>query len=678
MGVGLAVLGLVLTAALQSRVPVLLAVLGLGVFSGAAAASREIATLQAELPRGVGTLTGVVLSDSEPFGSEARFVVRPNWWTQDGTTVVWHGPALIVVAEPGLIQAGDRVQVTGLIRPSPGFVRGDPVAGRVRARRIELVGTANSLPMSLGNKVRDRVRNRLEAIGPSPTASLLSGFLIGDTGGLPESDVEALQRAGLTHFVAVSGSNVALVLGAWWLILGPLGASPALRASSGLFVLLVFVVATRWESSVIRAATMAFVVLGGRAFGFAIDGWVALGAAVTVLLAASGDLAADVGFQLSVAATAGVLAGFGLFGQRRPRPFWAALGATVSAQVAVVPLLLLHFGSVPLLSPIANLLAAPLVTMATTLAGAGVLTGWNLPLQGAELAGGFVLQIARVAGQWPQLGLASVVATASFGLVMWKTRLRAITMMVGTIVTVVLVLPPGPPDVPTVVFLDVGQGDAVLLLDPSGSVALVDGGRDPAVIRDGLRRYGVGRIDLLIATHGDADHVGGLVGLASSVEIGQLWVPGHGDPSPLLEQLIFELVSSGIQVSPVESGIVARLGEFELETLGPSRRYAEPNDGSVVTLVRVDDRRILLPGDIGAVAQRTLPAMQLDVLMVPHHGSATTNPGWLKTSAAGVAVVSVGPNTYGHPDPAIVDALTSVGVEVLLTSEIGDIVLPLR
>ena len=483
----------------------------------------------------------------------------------------------------------------------------------------------------------------------------------------------ALRRSGLTHYVAVSGSNVALVLAAWWLIVAPLGAGVRLRAATGLMVLAVFVVVTRWESSVLRAATMASLVLGGRILSIPVDAWTALGLAVTVLLGMSGDLAYDIGFQLSVAATSGVLLGVGLWRERKPRAVWATLAATTSAQLAVVPLLLVHFGTVPLLSPLANLAAAPLVTVATALAGGGVVIGWDPLLVVADRAAAGVLQIARIAEAWPQLDVLGATTVVGGVVLAWRTPLRRV--VAGGVVAVALVamIPPGPPAVPEVTFLDVGQGDSVLVRDPSGAVALLDGGREPAVLGDHLRHRGIRRIDLLIASHGDADHVGGLSELAERVAIGQMWIPAFQPPSDLLAEVVAEVQATGAAIHEVSAGVVARLGEYGLEVLGPRRRYADENDGSVVLMLSARGSTVLLPGDVGAIAQRELPPLLPDLLMVPHHGSATTDPAWLEAVVGTAAVISVGENSYGHPDPAIISVLERQRVAVRTTLERGSV-----
>lgn len=675
------VAGTLIAAVLRRPALILVGVLGVGVMSGAFAQQRREATFETSLPQGRGDLVGVAATDSVPYGNSARFVVSPTSWTSsrpESNQQPWHGPAVVVIGDEVNVVAGDLVVVSGLIRPMPGLVRGDPVAGRISASSVSVLSRGGSPVLDAGNAFRRLVQERTAMLGDTAESALLRGFLIGDTTDLGSADLDSLRRAGLTHFVAVSGSNVALVLGAWWLVIGPLGAGNRIRAITGLAVLAVFVVATRWESSVIRAATMAGLVLGGRAVGVAIDAWAALGGAVTILLVASGDLAYDIGFQLSVVATAGVLFGAGMWRDRRPRLVFGLLAATLSAQAAVAPLLLLHFGSVPLLSPIANLAAAPLVTLATALSGAGVLTGWRLLLDLAGAVAGAVLETARVAGEWPQLNAAAATGVAGVLAVAWATRRRWVLFATLITIAVLATMPSRPPPDPTLVALDIGQGDAVLLLDPSGAVVLMDGGRDPLVLRDALRRHGVDRIDLVVASHGDADHVGGLVDIVDFVQVGYVWYPEYAETGDLLDELITDAGQAGIPVDAVRAGDGATVGEFAIEVLGPLRRYATDNDGSVVLRATAGMRSALLPGDLGAVGQSDLGPVDTDVMLVPHHGAATTDLEWLADTVGEIAIVSVGPNTYGHPHPDVIDTLQQAGAEVLTTWDRGDISISLR
>ena len=645
--------------------------------SGAAASNRVERTLEAAAPVGVVDVVGVVAEDPRPYGESLRFVFEPSYLFVAGAWRPYPGAPLAVVADGDLPEAGDTVRVEGVGRSRPALVRGDPVAGVVNAGQVTRVAGSSNPLFVAGNQLRARVTSGLEGHQEDPAAALLAGFLIGDTSSLDAADTEALRRAGLTHYVAVSGSNVALFLAAWWLVAAPFAWNPRLRAGIGLVGLAVFVVVTRWEPSVVRAATMAGLVLGARIAGFPLDAWAALGGAVTLLLLVSGDLAVNVGFQLSAAATAGVLVGAGMFAGRRPRWLWATLGATMAAQAAVVPLLMSHFGGVPLLAPVANLLAAPLVTLSTALGGIGVLTGVDILVSLGLGAGRVVLAIAHAAAGWPQLGWAGVGMVGVLAAMVRRRATRAIALAAMVLAGTAMAMPAGLPAVPTMTVLDVGQGDAVLLQDPNGWTVLVDGGRDPQVLGRALQDHGVRRIHVLVATHGDFDHVGGFVGLFDRVDVGRLWVPDQPDLGDVLPELVVDAGEHGIPVVRRRAGAVERSGHIELATLGPRRRYAESNNGSIVLWVTVAGSTVLLPGDIGAVAQDEIEAVRPDVMLIPHHGSSTTDLDWLAAHVPSLAIVSVGrDNTYGHPAPEVMQVLDDAGVPVWLTSEHGDIVVP--
>ena len=575
------------------------------------------------------------------------------------------------------IAAGDLVTIDGTVADRPGHYRGTAYRAAIDVDSVELVAAASGPFFGPGNLLRRVVLHRLEQ-NDSDAAALVAGFLVGETDRLPDHRMDELRRAGLTHFVAVSGSNVALFLAAWWLIIGPFGLDPRLRALLGVVALGAFVVATRWEPSVVRAAAMAGVVLGGRVVGVPVEPWRALGLAVAGLLLVSGDLAVDVGFQLSVAATAGVLAAIELVPRRRPRWLWTALTVTVGAQVAVLPIILVHFDTVPLLSPVANLLAAPLVTAATVLGGIGAITGIGPVLDLALMAAGGVLTVASTAAGWPQLGPGGVVITglAAVGFA-FAGPLRPFLGVAACAGLVAWGVPASPPSEPAVVFLDVGQGDAILIRRPPDVVILVDGGRDVAVLEGALRRHGVGEIDVLAVTHGDADHAGGLQGVVERHRVGEIWYPEGQDHGELIESLLVEAAAGGVPVAAVGAGDVVDFGSLRLELLAPRRRYAAENDGSIVTLVTAGGIDVLLTGDVEAVAQAELPPVRPDVLQVPHHGSATTDLNWLAETVGSVAVISVGENTYGHPTPGVLDVLASAGSTVLTTLGEGDVIVPL-
>ncbi len=359
-----------------------------------------------------------------------------------------------------------------------------------------------------GNTIREFISSRLSS--DREQQALLAGFLVGDVAALSDVTVEDMRRAGLSHFVAVSGSNVMLFLGMMTLLSLPLGIGVRQRSVVGLAALPVFLVATRFEASVVRASLMAAIVLLGRLFHMTLDVWQVISLAIVGLLLLDPWIIRNVGFQLSVAATCGVVVGSRV--SRSSGWLARALSVTAGAQVAVAPLLLIHFGTLPLLSPLSNLVAGPLVALATALAIPGVI-GLDPALSLASGLAGLVIEIARVGSGWPQVGwIGFGVAVVS---VIGGTRLRVrhpgIVAVAGALIVSVSILPRSiPVEAGDVIVLDVGQGDGILIFGGEGRVALVDGGRDPVLLLNHLRRYGVKSLDLLVVTHGDADHAGSL------------------------------------------------------------------------------------------------------------------------------------------------------------------------
>jgi competence protein ComEC len=632
-----------------------------GLFLGVVAL---IASVQAApfppYPLGPVELTGVLVGDVV----DGKY--GPYALVDDGP-----GPVLVDLPEGATGSRGQVVQLEGVAVGGSGEVAGHRHRGVIDAHSFEVVAEPRSPVLLLGNAIRRRV---IEGLSPLESGrALLVGFLVGDTSGVEEVDQSAMRRSGLSHYTAVSGSNVAIFLALLFVAAGPLGIGPRRRAVVGLLGLPVFAAATGFEPSVLRASAMAALALVGRLAGISLETWQVVSAAVIGLLAFDPGLATDTGFQLSLAATAGVIVGsrFPVTRGRLPR----ALAVGAGAQIAVAPLLILHFGQVPLLSPLANLVAAPIVAIATILGVVGVI-GLDPALALAETLAALVLEMARVASAWPQIGWSGL-AVALVGLVIALKRplLRPTVVVVASLAAAWLLVGPVPalPD-PGAVVLDVGQGDAILLAGGDGLFALIDGGPDQAILAENLAEYRVHRLELVVLTHDHADHSAGLAGLPGRIPVGLLWA-GGADEGPTDLAATYE--ESGIEVERPRLGAGYRLGSLVLTVLGPLRGYESVNDESIVLMVEGPGRSMLLSGDIETHAQNDLGAVQADVLKVPHHGGGTSERRWLEGVDADQAVISVGANEFGHPVAWVADALESSGAEVVRTDQVGDVVVTL-
>ena len=594
-----------------------------------------------------------------------------------------YGPWALVRGEPGVLLArlpadssaepGDVMVIIGSIRGEPGRASNLHYRATVRVDTADLVGSSGSLSHQVGSGVRSHVMRQLSPVDDG--RALLAGFLIGEVSGLSEHDQEAMRRSGLAHFVAVSGSNVALVLLLVFVAAGPLALGPKRRAIVGLLALPVYAAATRFEPSVMRASVMAALALGGRLLGVVLHPWQLLPLAVGLLIVLDPALTDSLGFQMSVAATAGVMVGarWPITGGKAQR----ALAVTIGAQLAVSPLLMANFGSVPLLSPVANLVAAPLVAVSTLFGAVGVVVPGPF-VEVASYLAELVLRIARGASTWPQLGMMQFIGLVAAALLVWrrpKTR-PAIAALACAGLVVWLISPSSRPPDPGLVVFDVGQGDSILI-HSDGRFALVDGGPDELVLADKLRAYGVDHLDLVVLTHVHADHASGLMGLFGRFGVAGLWADISPHATAASSALMAAAADHGVPIQVPLPGDTYWLGSMRLTVEGPIRRYASPNDQSVVLVVEGPARSAILSGDIETFAQADLAHLQADVLKVPHQGGGTSTPDWLRGVGASLAVISVGPNQFGHPAEWVIAVLEDSGAMVVRTDEDGDVLVPL-
>ncbi len=661
-GVSVAAAGVLVVR--RKPVGVLVVFCFLGAASGLISTARSEATEAAVLPTGTIEITLRIAEDasSSTYGRAVGEVVALGG-------VAWAGPRVAVVSLPHGSTVGSVVTARGTMSAGVRRVRDEVVAGTFTVQ--DVIASTDSLNpiVTGGNAVRRAVGNRYD--GTHDSDGLLSGFLTGDTDAMTASDEEDLRRAGLAHFVAVSGSNVALFLAIWWVVTAPLSIHPRIRVVVGGVGLLLFAVITRWEPSVVRASVMASVLLGGGLIGIPVDPWMALGVAVTVLLLGSGHLALSVGFQLSVLATAGVLTGLAFAKGRHPKWLYVPLFSTIGAQGAVAPLLLVVFGTVPMLAPLTNLIVSPVIAVTTIVGAIGVVIP---PIaEVARLGASIVLWVASVASGGPQLGFAGAAGAVVVGAGLSVRSIRPVVAAVGIVAAGVAVPWTHPwPAVPTLTVLDVGQGDSVLIQTPDGSTMLMDGGADPGVLDRALRRHGVRSLDVLVVSHDDLDHVGGLVEIVEERRVGTLVVSRFVSDS----DLAVAALENGIRVERVEAGDRIIVGEVTAEVLSPDRRYHSDNDGSIVLFLHTEVS-VLLPGDAEAVALRELPPLAPDVMLVPHHGSSTTDLRWLERTLGSVAILSYGLNRYGHPHPDVVASLVGSGATIHRTAEVGDVTVEL-
>jgi competence protein ComEC len=601
-------------------------------------------------------------------------------------------------------EAGQRLRGEGRLEPlgAGGFsdyLASRGVEVRIPAASLEVLAGGESPPLAAANAVRRGLREGLDRVLPERASGLLLGLSIGDTSRLDPETEEDFRATGLSHLLAVSGSNVATFLAPVLLVAARLGARPGWRSAAGAIAVVFFALLTRWEPSVLRASAMACIALVGLASGRPRSTGPALGAAVLVLLVADPGLVGSVGFELSVAATAGIALMAGPISSRLralPRPLALAISATVAAQAAVTPLLLLRFGLVPLVTLLTNVLAFPAVAPALLIGVPAAMIGLPWPALGrllgkiAAVPLDYLIGVADRTARFPLPTLttegpaAPVVVAALVALAAW--RLRRGRRPVAALISVVAVAAAawavplrGSEPALTATFLDVGQGDSAVVRSPGGATLLIDAGPDEDAVATDLARLGVRRVDLAVATHAHTDHVAGFPAVLARFPVSLLLEPGCPADSPIYERFLDSVENEEVRVEHPRGGDRFTLADVTVEVLGPDAcsTAGEPNDDSIVMRVSSGGHTILFTGDAEVPAQQDMVGdgdpLQADVLKVPHHGGDTSDAAFLESTGARVAVISVGQNTYGHPSLPLLETLEAAGMAVYRTDRAGDV-----
>ncbi|MFJ7073232.1 ComEC/Rec2 family competence protein [Streptomyces sp. NPDC098781] len=667
----------------------------------------------------------------------------------DGTAMVTRAPVLMIIDgdRPDRPPAADtQPQPSSASQPSPwlsllpstrlrvsarlapALVGGDRIAAVLRVRdpvAPQVVGEPSGA-QRLAGRLRGGLREATDGL-PADARDLLPGLVVGDTSRItPELD-QAFKETDLAHTLAVSGSNLTIILA---LLIGPpglaqlaerrglaprLGVSLRTTALLGGALTLAFVVVCRPDPSVLRAAACGAVALLALATGRRRSLIPALATAVLLLVLYDPWLARSYGFLLSVLATGALLTlaprwSVALRGRGVPPRLAEALAAAAAAQALCAPVVAVLSARVSLVAVPCNLLAEFAIAPATVLGFAALATApVAMPVAKvlawcASWPAGWIADVARTGAALPGAGVdwpgswtgAALLALATVVVLLVGRRLLRHPWWCGVCGALLLLAVVQPPPLTRVVtgwpppgwrfaMCDVGQGDATVLAAGEGTGVVVDAGPDPTLVDRCLRTLGIKRIPLVVLTHFHADHVAGLPGVLRGREVGAIETTGHEEPVDQVEFVRREAAVRRVPVTRAAAGEERRTGSLSWQVLWPPAHPAlapdGPNDSSVTLLARSAGLRLLLLGDLEPPAQRALlrsPDAALlagvDVLKVAHHGSAYQDPELIRRAAPRLALISCGEdNPYGHPAPGTVAALRAQGAVVLRTDEDGAI-----
>jgi len=614
------------------------------------------------LPDGSGPWVATVESVSAPRdGSRPVILAIESPPLRVAATLPWYPPVV----------PGDRVEAGGAIRPAPAgeyaaYLRRIGAAGTLRARSLTVLPAPEG-PLRWLEGLRRAAAIALERSIPEPEAGLAAGILVGLRDRVDRQLAADFTTAGVSHVVAISGWNIAIVATCLGALAGSLGRRRRSILTGAAIVMYVLFVGP--SPSVVRAGVMAGFVLLARELGRPSRAAAAMGWAVSGLLLVDPAWIDDAGFRLSVLATAGLM----VWGNRlsawlagsTPGRFraWLAesLGVSLAAQAATLPVILLEFGRLSLISPAVNLVVVPLVAPAMAAGAlalaAGALSMLGLPAVVAIVGGlpawvllGGIIGAVRIGAGVPLASVTleppfdsvaaalSVVAIAlghRLGAAPWtflrnlvrrpgadskpvqpmqprprrerpevgrrrSSQVAAIAVL-AALVGLSLVVAHRPDGVARVIVLDVGQGDSILVEGGRGGRMLVDGGPDPGQVLVALDERLPAwdrRIDVVVLTHPHEDHVAGLALLLARYHVGRVYEPGMIGPGPGYAAWTGSLGPGSVRHGLLATGDQLVVDDVQLTVLWPDPGQVPEHPSDGGTAV--NNVSIVLLGQIGA------------------------------------------------------------------------------
>ncbi len=674
-------------------------------------------------------IEGLVCEEPDRRSTRFQLVLSVERVEIDGEWQSVSGYALLSAPIYPRFEYGDRLSISGSIEEPPeegDFSYKDYLADRkiysLISGDITLMKEQSSFYRWLLG-IKQALRSTVERLLPDPESGLLVGILLGQDHTLPDYLQEAYRSTGLSHIIVISGFNISLIAQAMMMASSRLGKQLGLWVS--LATILLFALFVGWSPPVTRAAIMGALTIIAQLSGRKSHTPTSLAAATLLMMLISPRILWNVSFQLSFAASAGLIFIEPAIANRLAlqgnafSTFRDLVLSTLVAQLMTLPIAWYHFGELSLIALPANILVLWAQPAILILGGCMTLLGmfW-LPL--GQLGAALVWPLLRYTNQvvealatpsWslitlPQASLWWILGIyALIGLFIWRRqrqphdestnsglRLPNWVAMLGLTALALVAITSRLPDGSThIYFFDVGQGDAALVVSPGGRTILIDGGADPALLAARIGEtlpYWQRNIDCVLATHADGDHLTGLVPLAERYDIGlAIESPVMGETA-LVERWHEALEGRETPIVQAHRGQELEIGDsLHLSILHPSLTEARGDlDENRYSIVAQLDAGVstLFTADIDMTAESILLAgcdtLDADILKVSHHGAGTASgEAFLDVVSPELAIISVGfDNRYGHPSQECLARLVEAGIDIRRTDLEGtiEIVIP--
>jgi competence protein ComEC len=709
-------------------------------------------------------LKGTIVSNPSLDGNRLLFDLRVTEVASDGIMQRWSDEKVRVyltyekyeeTLEAKAWSRGHRVQLSGVLKQPMNATNFDAfdyrnflLKQRIHwtfhvqgADQASIIGHHQASIAQLASYVdrfRELLASQLDLLYEQPAAGFMKGLIIGIREDLDPTAYEEFSRVGLTHILAISGLHVGLFVGALLWLLGRLPITRESKFSWTMWAVPFYVIMTGAAPSVLRAGIMAMIALYLARRNLLKDGLNILAFTAILMLTWNPFYMHQISFQLSFLVTAGLIMFVPMLSAILPitnRVLNATFAVTIVAQIVSFPLTIFYFNHFSFMSLTANLIMVPMYSFI-------VLPFGTFTLIFSFIAADLSAWLARIV-QWTveqsfawvaffdsSEGSQTIWATPPFEwiaiyyvciwsiLLLWTNRLpQWFRFRTGFLLISVLLLGGvvvfayqngwGERGSAKIAFLDVGQGDAILIRTPHGRHILVDGGGTNRFIKPGeewklrrdpyevgkdlivplLKKRGIHQLDALFISHADQDHIGGLQAVIEEIPVARVFFNGTVKSSPVASKWFATAIAQKIPLIPAKRGdTIAIDPDTTIQIIHSGairngiRLHEKQNEVSLVSLLKIYTRTLLLTGDIGSIEEATIMSnhhvqTDLDLIKIAHHGSKnSTSSQWLANWQPRLAIISAGRNNiYRHPHPDTLERLRSHEVLSYRTDLHGEI-----
>ena len=577
-----------------------------------------------------------------------------------------------------------------------------------------------NLLISFSVYVRNKIKGIIGNLIDSPYDSLLIGMLLGEKTYLSPEVKDVFIESGIMHILAISGLHIGIITFALFVFFNFLHIPKRIKIISIIVILIMYASITGFRPSVVRASMMFSLLIMGKLINRRRNLYTSLFLAALIILLINPLILYDAGFLLSFIVTFFIIYLSPIFQELFLKiPDWIrkSLSVSIAAWLGIFPLSAYFFYKVSLIAIITNILIVPLAGIAVILGFITFFMGLiSIPL--ANLTANLnyyiltlITLLAKLFSSLPfsyiHIAQPSIISIFLYYSLIFlvieisyrkifpvKLKIKFIILTLSAVLIVIIVQIFYPLDNLKVNFINVGEGDCILIEAPKKCNILIDGGGTPQssfgvgnkIVIPYLRRKGIDKINLLILTHPHLDHLEGLLPILREFKVDMVLDTGLTCDIPEYNEFISLIKNKNIPYHQAKAGENFIFGKnLEMLLLNPLNNYdcydeSDFNNASIVVKLFYKNSKFLFTGDIEEEAEKRMLIWQnilkSDILKVAHHGSlSSTSWEFLNEVDPIIAVISVGKNNFGHPSPKIIERLQEKNIKIYRTDENGTIII---